>query len=146
MTQRRTGVGAWRAAALGAVLFGGAVAGCGGGSSGPPKTLSLSGEQVPVSEVTDAYSQMCTISSQAQSNPAATVTPFANVESGLNVLATVLNKDHSQESQRLLAALSTFQADLLEKPPATTSAQAASNLLQTAKQGLVALKITPPAC
>ena len=27
---------------------------CGGGSSGPPKTLSLSGEKVPVSEVTTA--------------------------------------------------------------------------------------------
>jgi hypothetical protein len=141
MTQHRTGVAAGVAVVLIVVS-----AACSGGSSGPPKALSLSGEQVPLSQVTGAYSQMCAISTQAQSNPAATVVSFANVEGGLNVLATVLAKDHSQESQRLLAALSTFQADLLQKPPASTSAQAAANLLQTAKQGLQALKITPPVC
>ncbi len=142
MTQHRTGVAAGVAVALIVV----AAACGGGGSSGPPKSLSLSGEQVPISQVTGAYSQMSAISTQAQSNPAATVVPFANVEGGLNVLATVLAKDHGQESQRLLAALSTFQADLLEKPPASTSGQAGVNLLQTAKQGLQALKIAPPAC
>ena len=146
MTQRRTGVGAWWAVALGAVALTGTMAGCGGGSSGPPKSLSLSGQQVPLTEVTGAYSQMCAISKQAQADPAGTIAPFANAETGLNVLATVLNKDHAQESSRLLAALATFQQDLVEKPPPATSAQAAANLLATAKQGLNALKITPPAC
>jgi hypothetical protein len=146
MTQRRTGRDRWHAAALGVLLLTGAGAGCGGGSSGPPKTLSLSGQQVPLTEVTGAYSQMCAISKQAATDPAGTIAPFANAETGLNVLATVLNKDHGQESQRLLAALATFQQDIAEKPPAATSGQAATNLLQTAMQGLQALKITPPAC
>jgi hypothetical protein len=123
-----------------------AVAACSGGSSGAPSSLSLSGEQVPITQVTSAYSQMCTISSQAQSDAAATAAPFAGAEGGLNVLATVLAKDHGQESQRLLAALSTFQADILATPPSGTSGQAAANLLATAKQGLQALKITPPTC
>ena len=141
---RRTGP-RW-AAAIGAALLPVVLLACGGGSSGPPKTLSLSGEQVPVSEVTGAYSQLCVITKQAQTDPAATVSPFANAESGLNVLATVLNKDHAQESQRLLAALTTFTGDIGQKPPATTTGEAATNLLATAKQGLVVLRITPPAC
>ena len=62
------------------------------------------------------------------------------------MLATVLAKDHGQQSQRLLAALSTFQADISLNPPAGTSAEAAANLLATAKQGLEALNITPPPC
>jgi len=123
-----------------------AVAACSSGGSGPPKTLSLSGEQVPVSQVTTAYTQMCGIATQAQSNPAAAVAPFANVEGGLNVLATVLNKDHAQASQRLLAALTSFTADLGQKPPPASTAADATNLLGTAKQGLQALNITSPAC
>jgi hypothetical protein len=145
MKVRRIGVHGWQAAALGVVVAVAAAA-CSGGSDGPPKSLSLSGEQVPISQVTSAYSQMCSISTQAQSNPAATAAPFASVEGGLNVLATVLAKDHGQESQRLLATLSTYQADITANPPPSTSGQAAANLLATAKQGLQALKISPPAC
>jgi hypothetical protein len=145
MKVRRIGVHGWRAAALGATVIV-AVTACSGGGSGAPRSLSLSGEQVPISQVTTAYSQMCTISTQAQSNPAATAAPFANAEGGLNVEATVLAKDHGQESQRLLAALSTFQADIIANPPPSTSGQAAANLLATAKQGLQALKISPPNC
>jgi hypothetical protein len=145
MKVRRIGVHGWRAAALG-VMVAVAAAACSGGTDGPPKSLSLSGEQVPVTEVTSAYSQMCTISTQAQSNPAATAAPFAGVESGLNVLATVLAKDHGQQSQQLLGALSTYQADIIAHPPPSTSGQAAANLLATAKQGLQALKISPPTC
>ena len=123
-----------------------AVAACGSSSSGPPKTLSLSGKQVPVSQVTDAYAQMCTIAKQAQTNPSSTATAFASAENGLNVLATVLNKDHSQDSQRLLAALTTFTADVGKSPPPSSTAADATNLTATAKQGLQDLKITPPAC
>ena len=145
MKVRRIEVHGWRAAALGAMVVV-AVAACGGGSSGAPKSLSLAGEQVPLSQVTGAYSQMCTISLEAQSNAGATAAPFANAETGLSVLATVLAKDHGQESQRLLAALSTYQADIIANPPPSTSGQAAANLLATAKQGLQALKISPPNC
>ena len=67
---RRTGP-RW-VAALGGVLLPVVLLACGGGSSGPPKTLSLSGEQVPVSEVTGAYSQLCVIAKQAQTDPAGT--------------------------------------------------------------------------
>ena len=141
----KIGVGEWRAAALGVALLV-ATAACSGGSSGAPQSLSLSGQSVPLTEVTSAYSQMCSVSSQAQSDPRATVAPFAGAEGGLNVLATVLAKDHGQQSQRLLAALSTFQADISLNPPAGTSAEAAANLLATAKQGLEALNITPPPC
>jgi hypothetical protein len=123
-----------------------ALGACGSSSSGPPKTLSLSGEQVPVSQVTSAYSQMCAVAKQAQSNPAATVAPFANAESGLNLLATVLNKDHPQDSQRLLSALTSFTADIGKTPPASGTAADASNLVGTAKQGLADLKIPAPAC
>ena len=123
-----------------------AVGACGGGGSGPPKTLSLSGEKVAVSEVTTAYSQMCAVAKDAATAPASTVAPFAAVESGLNLLATVLAKDHAQQSERLLAALTSFQADIDQKPPASTIAEDATNLLGTAKQGLQALQITPPSC
>jgi hypothetical protein len=139
MTER-TGVAALVAACALALCA------CSSGSSGPPKALSLSGEQVPVSEVTTAYSQMCTIAKQAQTDPAATVGPFATTESGLNLLATVLDKDHPQQSQRLLAALTTFTADIGDKPPPASTATDATNLLATAKQGLQAMDITPPAC
>jgi hypothetical protein len=123
-----------------------ALGACGGSSSGPPKTLSLSGEKVPVSEVTSAYSQMCAVAKQAQTDPAGTVGPFANTESGLNLLATVLNKDHPQQSQRLLSALTTYTDDIGHKPPPAASAPDANNLLATAKQGLQAINVTPPAC
>ena len=119
---------------------------CGGGSSGPPKTLSLSGEKVPVSEVTTAYSQMCGVVKDAVASPASAVTPFASAEGGLNLLATVLAKDHGQESQRLLAVMQTFLSDIGQKTPAASSGEDATNLLATAKEGLQALKITPPAC
>jgi hypothetical protein len=141
----RIGVGAWRAAALGTALLA-ATAACSGGGAGAPQSLSLSGQRVPLTEVTTAYSQMCSVSRQAQSDPSATVAPFAGAEGGLNVLATVLAKDHGPQSQRLLAALSTFQADISLNPPARTSGEAAANLLATAKQGLQALNIAPPAC
>jgi hypothetical protein len=146
MTQRLRGTGQRWAAAAGMALLPVLVVCCGGGSSGPPKSLSLSGEKVPISEVTAAYSQMCAISKQAQSDAAGTVSAFANAETGLSVLATVLNKDHGQESQRLLAALTTFTGDIGQQPPPATTGEAAANLLATAKQGLLALKITPPAC
>jgi hypothetical protein len=122
------------------------LAACGGGSSGAPKSLSLSGEKVPVSEVTGAYTQMCGVTRQAQTDPAGVAAPFANAQTGLNVLATVLAKDHGQESQRLLQALATFESQVGQQPPPTTLPQSADNLQQTAKQGLQALKITPPSC
>lgn len=122
------------------------LAACGSSKSGPPKTLSLSGEQVPVSQVTTAYSQMCAIAKQAQSDPAATVGPYATAETGLNVLATVLDKDHSDASRRLLAAMTSFTSDIGQKPPPASTAADANNLVGTAKQGLQALNITPPAC
>ena len=75
MTELMRRMGRRSVAALGAALFPVVLLGCGGGSSGPPKTLSLSGEQVPVSEVTGAYSQLCVITKQAQTDPAATVSP-----------------------------------------------------------------------
>ncbi len=139
MTQRPGGVAFVVVCAL-------AVGACGGGSSGVPKTLSLSGEKVPVSEVTGAYTQMCVVAKQAQSQPSAAVTPFASAETGLNVLATVLNKDHAQDSQRLLSALTTFTADIGKTPPPSGTATDANNLLGTAKQGLQALDIPVPAC
>jgi hypothetical protein len=123
-----------------------ALGACGGGSSGPPKTLSLSGEQVPVSEVTSAYSQMCAVANQAETDPAATVGPFASAETGLSVLATVLAKNHPQESQHLLSALTTFTDDIGQKPPPASTATAANNLVATTKQGLEAVHITPAAC
>jgi len=123
-----------------------ALGACSSSSSGTPKALSLSGEKVPVSQVTSAYSQMCAVAKQAQTNAAGTVGQFANAESGLNVLATVLNKDHPQQSQRLLSALTTYTADVGHSPPPAASATDANNLLATAKQGLDALGITAPAC
>jgi len=123
-----------------------ALVACGGGSSGPPKTLSLSGEKVPVSQVTSAYSGMCGVVKDTAASPVSAVVPFASVEDGLNVLATVLAKDHGQESQRLLAAMETFLTDIGKKPPASSSSEDATNLLGTAKEGLQALKITPPSC
>ena len=141
MTRRSNG-GPWAGLAAMAVV----VAACGGGSSGPPKTLSLSGEQVPVTEVTGAYTQMCGVVKDATASAASAVAPFATAETGLNVLATVLAKDHAQESQRLLQALQTFTADIAATPPASSSAADATNLLGTAKQGLQALAIAPPAC
>jgi hypothetical protein len=139
MTQRSAVV-----AVLAACLA--ALTACGSSSSGPPKALSLSGEQVPVSEVTGAYSQMCGIAKQAQSDPAGTVTAFASAETGLSVLATVLNKSHADDSRRLLAALTSFTSDIGKKPPPTSTAADATNVVETAKQGLQALNITPPAC
>ena len=132
--------------ALVALVCAAALAACGSSSSGPPKTLSLSGEQVPVSQVTTAYTQMCSIAKQAQTNAAATVAPFAATESGLNLLATVLNKDHAQDSQRVLSALTSFTADIGKQPPPSGTAADANNLLGTAKQGLVDLKIPTPSC
>jgi hypothetical protein len=123
-----------------------AVGACSSSSSGPPKQLSLSGEKVPVSQVTSAYTQMCAIAKQAQSDPAGTVAAFANAEGGLGVLATVLNKDHAQDSQRLLAAMTSFTSDIGKKPPPQSTAADATNVVGTAKQGLQALKITPPDC
>jgi hypothetical protein len=139
MTQRAAGVAFAVVCAL-------ALGACGGGSSGPPKALSLSGEQVPVSEVTTAYTQMCAVAKQAQSAAAATVGPFASAETGLNVLATVLNKDHSEDSQHLLSALTVYTADVGKSPPPPSTAGDANNLLATAKQGLQALDIAVPAC
>jgi hypothetical protein len=137
---QRTGLAALAAACLIAV------GACGSSSSGPPQSLSLSGEKVAVSQVTNAYTQMCAIAKQAQSDPAGTVAAFANAEGGLGVLATVLNKDHAQDSQRLLAALTSFTSDIGKKPPAASAAADANNVVGTAKQGLLALKITPPNC
>jgi hypothetical protein len=139
MTQRAAGVAFAVVCAL-------SLGACGGGSSGPPKALSLSGEQVPVSEVTTAYTRMCAVAKQAQSAPAATVGPFASAETGLNVLATVLNKDHSEDSQHLLSALTVYTADVGKSPPPSSTAADANNLLATAKQGLQALDIAVPAC
>ena len=123
-----------------------AVGACGSSSAGPPKALSLSGQKVEVSQVTSAYTQMCAIAKQAQSDPAGTVAAFATAETGLNVLAAVLHKDHAQDSQRLLAALTSFTSDIGKKPPPAGTAADANNVVGTAKQGLLALQITPPAC
>ena len=146
MTQLTTATGRRWAAVVAVTALTAVLVGCGGSSSSPPKSLSLSGEKVPLTEVTGAYSQMCAVAKQAQTDPSGAATSFATAENGLEVLATVLNKDHSQESQRLLAAIATYIQDIGTKPPVATSGQAATNLVATAKQGLVALKVTPPAC
>lgn len=139
----RKGVGA-ALGALGLV----AVVGCGGArSSGPPKTLSLSGDRIPATRVIGAVSQMCGVATQSRTDVAgATRAFYGGPEPGIAVLATVLGKDHASASHMLLGALATYEDDLNRNPPPATTGQAADNLLQAARQDLPLLKLSAPAC
>jgi len=121
------------------------LAACGGGSSTKaPTSLSLSGQKVPVTQVTTGLSNLCVLLKTFKTDPTASkATYFDGPYVPLHVLAAALK---TPESNNLLNAMETYERDLLMNPapPATVTAGAA--LVTSAQNGLRSLKVNPPSC
>jgi hypothetical protein len=120
----------------------------GGGSSGPPKDLSVSGLKIPTSQVVAAVSTMCAVAKQAHTDPVGANSAFYGTgpDDTLHQLAVVLAGSHKTESDILLRAISVFEGDLAGKPPPATTGADADVLLQNADAGLRVLKVVAPTC
>ena len=142
MLRRRT----WRASLLAAVAL--TACGGGGGSSGQPANLSLSGLKIPTSHVVAAVSTMCAVAQQAHTDPVGANRAFygSGPHDAMHQLAAILDRSHKAESKNLLNTMLTFEGDLAATPPPPTTGSAADALLQTADAGLRVLNVTPPTC
>jgi hypothetical protein len=120
----------------------------GGGSSGPPKDLSLSGLKIPTSQVVAAISTMCAVAKQAHTDPVGSNNAFYGTgpHDAMHQLAAILNGSHATESKRLLDAMLVYEGDLRATPPPASTGADADALLQTADAGLRVLKVVPPTC
>ncbi len=131
------------------------LAGCGGGThasnasgGSPPTALILPGAgPIPVSQLTSAATQMCSIVAQSHSAPGAVLQPFyAGPHDDLHLLAAIANAKHRAQSQNLLNVMLTYEAAIAAKPPPPETGQDADALLQTVDATLSALGVPPPTC
>jgi hypothetical protein len=144
MTRLKTW-GTWRggAMALTAVL-GLSLAGCGGGSSGPPKSLSMSGVKLPVTQITNGLASLCTVTTQATKTPTTTASAyFGGPYTQVHQLAAILK---GARRTALLVEMEEFERAALLRPPGSTLGTEAATLLKTVKSDLESLKVKPPAC
>jgi hypothetical protein len=115
---------------------------CGGGSSAAPKSLSLSGDKVPVSLVQSGLTSLCTVAHQANNPQVASATYFATPYNNLHQLAAALS---GSRRTALLTAMETFErAALASSAPTTVSA--ANSLLGTVDSDLKSMKLSPVKC
>jgi hypothetical protein len=147
MTRRTTG-GTWpRAARAASALFGLSLlaAACGGGSGGKtaPTSLSLHGDKIPVATLTSDLKGLCTVTHQAQNAVVAKNTYFSGPYAGLHQLAGIL---HGSQTSQLLTGMDTFERDVLGTAAASSTVQAANDLLGIVDRDLQSLKVAPIKC
>jgi hypothetical protein len=119
----------------------------GGGSSGPPANLSVSGLKIPASQVVSAVQSMCALAKQAHTDAAGTNIPFyQGPHLAMHQLAAVLKPSHKIESDNLLNAMLAYETDLTKTPPPVTTGNDADGLVLAASNGLRVLKVVPPTC
>jgi hypothetical protein len=143
-TTRRT----WQrmAAALLPVLGVGALAACGGGSSAPPKSLSLSGDKVAVTTVQYGLSSLCIVAHEANNPSAASATYFATPYNSLHQLAAALG---GSRRAALLAGMEAFERAALNPTAPTANAmtvQTSNGLLGLVDGDLISLKLPKVKC
>jgi len=121
------------------------LAACGGGSSTKaPTSLSLSGQKVPVTQVTTGLSNLCVLIKTFKTNPTASKgTYFDGPYVPLHVLAAALK---TPESNNLLNAMEAYERDLLMTPAPSSTVTAGAALVTSAQNGLRSLKVNPPSC
>jgi len=121
------------------------LAACGGGSSNKaPTSLSLSGQKVPVTQVTTGISNLCVLLKTFKSDPTASRgTYFDGPYVPLHVLAAALK---APQSTNLLAAMEAYERDLLMNPAPPSTVTAGAALVTSAQNGLTSLKVKPPSC
>lgn len=142
--------GTWRRSAPALIaLFGlGCVSACGGGgSSGPPTNLSLSGVRIPTKEVVAGVQAFCAVAKQAHTDPVGANAAFFSVaHNTMHQLVTVLHPNHKSQSDHLLNVMYTFEADLTMTPPPANTGSDADALLQAADASLTLLRVVAPTC
>jgi hypothetical protein len=123
----------------------GALAGCGGSSSTKaPTSLSLSGQKVPVSQVTTGISNLCVLLKTFKSDPTASKgTYFDGPYAPLHVLAAALK---GPQSTNLLSAMEGYERDLMMTPAPASTTTAGTALVASAQNGLRSLNVKPPTC
>jgi hypothetical protein len=133
------------AAALVSVLGVGALAGCGSGKSGPPTSLSLSGDKVAVSTIQSGLSSLCAVAHQANNRTVASATYFATPYNSLHQLAAALSGSRRTD---LLAGMAAFEKAGLDVSATSSAAtvQTANNLLGLVDGDLTSLKLPPVKC
>jgi hypothetical protein len=116
----------------------------GGGAKGAPKTLSLHGDQIPVSTLTNGLHSMCTVTHQALNADTAKVSYFTGPYTSLHQLAGILS---GARSSQLISAMQAFEADVVSKNPVPASTVRDANaLLALVDADLQSLKLSPVRC
>jgi hypothetical protein len=137
----------WRPMAVAAIGLLGLclLAGCGGGGSKKaPTSLSLSGQKVPVVQVTSGITSLCTLLKTFRTDPTASKgTYFDGPYSPLHVLAAALK---TPQSTNLLQAMEAYERDLMMNPAPASTFTAGTALLTSAQSGLHSLKVQPANC
>jgi hypothetical protein len=121
------------------------LAGCGGGSSHKaPTSLSLSGQKVPVTQVTDGIGNLCVLLKTFKTDPTASKgTYFDGPYVPLHVLAAALK---GPQSANLLAAMEAYERDLMMNPAPASTFTAGTALVTSAQNGLRSLNVKPATC
>ena len=117
------------ALAGGAVVLGLVLAGCGGGSAGSPRSLSLGGVALATSDVEQQLSGLCPVLAQARTDPGGAEAPFYRGPHGvLHQLTAVLAGGHRAQADALLKTMLAFEQDLTARS-ATAAGTDANALL-----------------
>jgi hypothetical protein len=121
------------------------LAACSSGSSNKaPTSLSLSGQKVPVTQVTTGISNLCVLLKTFKSDPTASrSTYFDGPYAPLHVLAAALKGAPSND---LLSAMAAYERDLLMNPAPAATVTTGNALVASADSGLRTLKVKPPTC
>ena len=121
------------------------LAACSSGSSNKaPTSLSLSGQKVPVTQVTTGVSNLCVLLKTFKSDPTASrSTYFDGPYQPLHVLAAALQGTQSDD---LLRAMEAYERDLLMTPAPAATVTTGNALVASADGGLRSLKVKPPTC
>jgi hypothetical protein len=134
----------WRRAAVTvlSVFSVAAMAACGGGHSGAPSSLSLSGEKIPVSGVESGLASLCAVAHQANNPTVASATYFATPYTSLHQLAAALA---GTRRTALLSGMVAFEKAAIAGS-ASTTVQTANSLLSTVDGDLTSLKLSAVKC
>lgn len=141
-------VGARRLVAVSAVVVLSVVvlAACGGGKGG--RTVSLSGQRVPVAQLRTQFSALCSLSRRAHDDPSSANAAYygGGPHDVLHLLVSGLDAGHGAESRALGDALLAFERDIAAAPPPRSTADDVDSLVTHAAAGLRAIGVGPPAC
>ena len=115
---------------------------------GPPASLEVGGEEVPVTRLADTLQGVCLARRQAATGDVepARRTFFDRSHDTLHVLAVALEEADRQKAGELLLAKQLVEADLKADPVRANLVKDLGRLAEVTRSGLTRLEISTPPC